>query len=80
MGIRFLGGASGLVGEEKNFLSNVEIFFYVVIYREIDSFIFFIFISFFFFFCEWGSKSKSENKEVSSRNYLIRKMERLIRF
>lgn len=53
MGIRFLGGASGLVGEEKNFLSNVEIFFYVVIYREIDSFIFFIFISF-FFFCEWG--------------------------
>lgn len=49
MGIRFLGGASGLVGEEKNFLSNVEIFFYVVIYREIDSFIFFIFISFFFF-------------------------------
>lgn len=49
MGIRFLGGASGLVGEEKNFLSNVEIFFYVVIYREIDSFIFFIFILFFFF-------------------------------
>lgn len=79
MGIRFLGGASDLVGEEKNFLSNVEIFFYVVIYREIDSFIFFIFILF-FFFCEWGSKSKSENKEVSSRNYLIRKMERLIRF
>lgn len=79
MGIRFLGGASGLVGEEKNFLSNVEIFFYVVIYREIDSFIFFIFILF-FFFCEWRSKSKSENKEVSSRNYLIRKMERLICF
>lgn len=80
MGIRFLGGASGLVGEEKNFLSNVEIFFYVVIYREIDSFIFFYFYFVFFFFCEWGSKSKSENKEVSSRNYLIRKMERLIRF
>lgn len=49
MGIRFLGGASGLVGEEKNFLSNVEIFFYVVIYREIDSFIFLFLFCFFFF-------------------------------
>lgn len=69
MGIRFLGGASGLVGEEKNFLSNVK-----------STVLFFYFYFVFFFFCEWGSKSKSENKEVSSRNYLIRKMERLIRF
>lgn len=40
MGIRFLGGASGLVGEEKNFLSNVKstvLFFY------------FYFVFFFFF-------------------------------
>lgn len=59
MGIRFLGGASGLVGEEKNFLSNVEIFFYVVIYREIDSFIFFIFISFFFFFVNGDRKVRA---------------------
>lgn len=59
MGIRFLGGASGLVGEEKNFLSNVEIFFYVVIYRKIDSFIFFIFILFFFFFVNGDRKVRA---------------------
>lgn len=41
MGIRFLGGASGLVGEEKNFLSNMKstvLFFYFY-------FVFFFFVN-----------------------------------
>lgn len=45
MGIRFLGGASGLVGEEKNFLSNVK-----------STVLFFLFLFCFFFFVNGDRK------------------------
>lgn len=60
MGIRFLGGASGLVGEEKNFLSNVK------------STVLFFYFYFVFFFVNGDRKVRARIRkfrvEINSKN------------